>query len=166
MRQARHPTSLPLVFLAIWLVWITSIATAQTARYETLVKPAQDEDLAGDCHYELTIPNPTHQIRAVWVIFERGRELTTFYRDAEVVAFAQRQQLALMLPRHCRSKSYEDMNIEPSKGIGRAMFTALEQFARSTNHSELASSKVILLSFSGGGSLAWISTHQNKPNKC
>jgi dienelactone hydrolase len=153
MRQARHLTSLPLVFLAVWLVWITSIASAQTAHYETLVKPAQDEDLASDCRYELTIPNPTHPIRAVWVIFERGRELTAFYRDAEVMAFARRQQLALMLPRHCRSKSYEDMNVEPSKGIGRAMFTALEQFARSTNHSELSSSKVILLSFSGGGSL-------------
>jgi dienelactone hydrolase len=153
MTEARHSTSLPLVLLAVWLVWITSIAAAQTARYETSVKPAQDEDLTGDCRYELTIPNPTRPIRAVWVIFERGRELTTLYRDAEVVAFAQRLQLALMLPRHCRSKSSEDMNVEPSKGIGRAMFTALEQFAQATNHPELASSKVILLSFSGGGSL-------------
>jgi hypothetical protein len=85
MTEARHSTSLPFVLLAVWLVWITSIAAAQTARYETLVKPAQDEDLAGDCRYELTIPNPTRPIRAVWVIFERGRELTTLYRDAEVV---------------------------------------------------------------------------------
>src|SRR5262252_2326711 len=84
MKKARYRTSLSSVLLAIWLVWIASTAAAQTARYETLVKPAQDEDLAGDCRYELTIPNPTHPIRAVWVIFERGRELTTFYRDTEV----------------------------------------------------------------------------------
>jgi dienelactone hydrolase len=153
MKDARHLTSLPLVFLAVWMVLATSIAAAQTARYETFVQPAQDEDIARDCRYELTLPNSTRPIRAVWVIFERGSELTTFYQDPEVIAFARRQRIALMLARHCPSKNYEDMNVNPSRGIGRAMFTALEQFAQTTSHPELATSKVILLSFSGGGSL-------------
>jgi dienelactone hydrolase len=153
MKKARYFTSLSSVLLAIWLVWITSTAAAQTARYETLVKPAQDEDIARDCGYELTLPNPTRPIRAVWVIFERGSELTTFYRDPEVIAFAQRQRIALMLARHCPSKDYGDMNVNPSQGIGRAMFTALEQFAQTTSHPELATSKVIPLGFSAGGSL-------------
>jgi putative ABC transport system permease protein len=41
------------VLLAIWLVWITSTAAAQTARYETLAQPAQDEDIARDCRWLL-----------------------------------------------------------------------------------------------------------------
>ena len=139
--------------MVIWLVWITSSAAAQTTRYETAVKPAPDEDIARNCRYELTLPNPARPIRAVWVIFERGREVTTLYRDPEVIAFAQRQQIALMMAWNCPSKNYGDMNVNPSRGIGRVMFSALEQFARTTSHPELAESKVILLSFSGGGSL-------------
>jgi dienelactone hydrolase len=153
MKKARYLTSLSAVLLAFWLIWISSTAAAQTARYETSVKPAPDEDLARDCRYELTLPNPTRPIRAVWVIFERGRELTTFYRDPEVIAFAQRQGIALMLAFNCPSKNYGDMNVNPGRGIGRAMFTALEQFARTTSHAELSANKVILTSFSAGGSL-------------
>ncbi len=139
--------------LAISLVWVTSTAAAQTAQFETSVKPAEDEDLARDCRYELTLPNPTRPIRAVWVIFERGSGPTNLYRDPEVLSFAQRQQIAVMLAFNCPSKNYGDMNVIPSRGIGRAMFTALDQFAETTNHTELAASKVILLSFSAGGSL-------------
>jgi len=153
MKKARYGASLSSALMAAWLVWITSTAAAQTARYETLVKPAQDEDIARDCRYELTLPNPTRPIRAVWVIFERGSELTTFYQDPEVMAFARRQRIALMLAFHCPSKNYGDMNANPSQGIGRAMFAALEQFAQTTSHPELAASKVILSGFSGGGSL-------------
>jgi dienelactone hydrolase len=58
-----------------------------------------------------------------------------------------------MLACHCPSKNYRDMNVNPSSGIGRAMFTALEQFAKTTSYPELAASKAILLGFSGGGSL-------------
>ena len=45
------------------------------------------------------------------------------------------------------------MNVDPSKGIGRALFAALTQFAESSGHPELANAKLILLGFSGTGSL-------------
>jgi hypothetical protein len=45
------------------------------------------------------------------------------------------------------------MNVDPSRGIGRALFAALTQLAESSGHPELASAKVILLGFSGPGSL-------------
>ena len=45
------------------------------------------------------------------------------------------------------------MNVDPSRGIGRALFTALTQLGQSSNHHELASAKLILLGFSGTGSL-------------
>lgn len=132
---------------------LTLPAWGQPARYKTTVQPLPSEDIAQPCQYELTIPEGLRSIRAVWVIFDRGRELAALYRDTEVLAFARRENLALLLPRHCRSKGYEDMNVEPAKGIGRALLTALEQFGRTTGHAELATGKLILLSFSGGGSL-------------
>jgi hypothetical protein len=44
--------------------------------------------------------------------------------------------------------------MDPAKGIGRALFAALTQLAQSSHHPELASCKLILLGFSGTGSLA------------
>src|SRR5207302_7288463 len=112
-----------------------------------------DEDILGDCHYEVTIPNPAKPIRAVWVIFDRARDMLRYYGDSEVQDFAYRKDLALLLAFHCRAKGYEDMDVDPSKGIGRALFTALDQLTKSSGHAELASAKLILMSFSGGGSL-------------
>ena len=41
----------------------------------------------------------------------------------------------------------------PARGIGRALFAALDQFAALSGHRELASARLILLGFSGTGSL-------------
>ena len=46
-----------------------------------------------------------------------------------------------------------EMDMDPSHGIGRALFTALDQFARQSNHPELSRSKLVLLGFSGTGAL-------------
>ena len=46
-----------------------------------------------------------------------------------------------------------DMNMDPPNGLGRTLFAALAQFAEVSRHPELASAKVILLGFSGAGSL-------------
>jgi pimeloyl-ACP methyl ester carboxylesterase len=45
------------------------------------------------------------------------------------------------------------MDMHPSHGIGRALFTALDLFAHESGHAELSSSKLILLGFSGTGAL-------------
>lgn len=135
------------------LLFSASHAAAQGVVFQTTVAPKPDEDILGDCRYEITIPNPARPIRAVWVIFDRGRDMLRYYGDPEVQAFAYGKDLALLLPFHCRAKGYEDMDVDPSKGIGRALSTALEQLAKSSGHPELASAKLILMSFSGGGSL-------------
>lgn len=65
-------------------------------------------------------------------------------------------QLALLLHDHCPGKASEDhgdMNMDPSKGLGRALFTALEQFANTTRHGELSTTDLIFLGFSGAGPL-------------
>ena len=92
-------------------------------------------------------------MRAVWVIFDRGRDMLRFYGDPDVQRFAQRNDWALLLAFHCRAKTTEDMNVDPDKGLGRALITALNQLADATKHPELQQAKLVALSFSGPGCL-------------
>jgi dienelactone hydrolase len=138
------------------VAWCSAITlTAQDVVFQTSVAPQPEEDLAAACRYELTLTNPSRRVQGVWVIFERSRDMLLYYQDAEVRAFARRHDLALLFPFHCRSKSETggDMNVDPSKGIGRALFAALTQLAERSSHPELASAGLILLGFSGTGSL-------------
>jgi hypothetical protein len=128
---------------------------AEGTVFQMTVAPQPDEDLSDACKYELTLPNPSRGVQGVWVIFERSRDTLRYYQDTDVRAFARLHDLALLFPFHCRSKSETggDMNVDPSRGIGRALFTALTQLGQSSNHHELGSAKLILLGFSGTGSL-------------
>ena len=145
------------VLLASWIAFFLGqpAATAPGVVFQTSVAPQGDDDLASACRYEMTLTDPSRIVRGVWVIFDRGRDMLRYYGDPDVQAFAQRHDLALLLPFHCRSKSETggDMNVDPSKGLGRALFSALTQLAGSSGHPELASANVILLGFSGTGSL-------------
>jgi dienelactone hydrolase len=130
-----------------------ALPSTQGVVFQTTVAALSDEDIASPCRYELTIFNRSRPIRAVWVIFDRGRDMLRYYGDSYVQAFAEQHDLALLLPFQCRAKSYEDMNVDPANGLGRALFAALAQFAESSHHPELASARLILLGFSGAGSL-------------
>ena len=127
----------------------------QPITFEASVAPEPGEDLAQACTYELTLISGSRPLRGVWTIFERSRETMAYYQDAEVRAFARRHDLALLFPRHCPSKSQTggDMNVNPMKGLGRSLFAALNDLARRSGHPELASARLILLGFSGTGSL-------------
>jgi hypothetical protein len=146
----------------IWQVLLISVlasflgppaASAPGVAYQTSVAPQGDEDLGSACRYEITLTDPSRPVRGVWVIFDRGRDMLRYYGDPDVQAFAQRHDLALLLPFHCAAKAGGDMNVDPSKGIGRALFAALTEFAARSGHPELAFSRLILLGFSGTGSL-------------
>lgn len=122
---------------------------------ETTVAPLPDEDLAAPCTYEMTLVDSSRRVKGIWVLFERSRDTRGLYMDADVRAFARRHDLALLFPFHCPSKSDTggDINVEPSKGLGRALFTAIAHLSTSAGHGELTSAKLILLGFSGTGSL-------------
>ena len=45
----------------------------------------------------------------------------------------------------------EEMDMDPSHGVSRALFTALDQFAQKSGHPELSAAKLVLLGFSGTG---------------
>lgn len=123
--------------------------------FETMVEPRPNEDVAEPCRYELTLPDPSRRLQGIWVMFERSLDIVRYYRDADVRAFARRHGLALLFPFHCRSKSDSggDMNVDPAQGLGRALFTAIDQLAERSGHPELASARLLLLGFSGTGSL-------------
>jgi len=140
--------------LISWLV-LTSLLRAQS--FETTVTPLAKETFSGPCRYDLTLPAGNRAVSAVWVTFDRGRDIMKFYSDPEVVDFARRHDLALMMPHQCPAKNPpggpKEMDMDPSHGVGRALFTALEQFATASGHQELAKAKLILLGFSGTGAL-------------
>lgn len=108
--------------------------------------------MQGPCEYQLTLRDAGRPVKAVLVIVERGWQVGNLYFAPDVAAFAERFDLALLLARHGRAKTEEDMDIIPEHGIGRALLQSLRQFVRQSHHPELDQSKLILLSFSGGGS--------------
>jgi hypothetical protein len=122
-------------------------------QYRTLVNPQSGETLQDRCIYQLLLPRAERQVRSVFVIFERGWQLGNLYYDPALADFAAAHQMGLLLAQHCRSKEREDMDVVPEHGIGRALFTALGQFASASGHAELAKAPLTYLSFSGGGSL-------------
>ena len=73
-------------------------------------------------------PSSDKKIRAVFVVFERGPGSVRFYNDPDIRSFADKHELAMMMPQHCSSKVYEDMDIDPSNGLGRALFAASINF--------------------------------------
>ena len=143
--------------LILFLLALSSVSIAQAVRYETSVTPLTDEDIASSCHYGLTIPSRVNKVTAVWVIFDRGRDVHDLYSDEEVLRFAGRFRIALLLHEHCPGKRLEDhndMDMDPSKGLGRALLAAFDQFATVTGHHELTRIPLIFLGFSGAGPLS------------
>lgn len=136
-----------------------SLRASMPLALQTTVKAQPDEDLETDCRYELTIPLPEKPVKAVWVIFERSRDMLRFYGESTVQDFARQQQWALLYAFHCPAKGFTaprergDINPEPGRGQGRALFAALDQFSVAARHPELASVRVVLLGFSGTGGL-------------
>jgi hypothetical protein len=45
----------------------------------------------------------------------------------------------------CRSKEREDRIVEPRKGVGRALFTAIDHFAASEGQPELKTAPLIVM---------------------
>ena len=104
----------------------------------------------------MTLTDPSRPVRGVWVIFDRGRDMLRYYGDPDVQAFAQRHDLALMLPFHCALKIRDRRGHErgPFKGTRACAVLSTDAIrGELAGHPELASAKLILLGFSGTGSL-------------
>ncbi len=130
---------------------------------ETTVANLASEDLTGPCTYALRLAEgpvvtpgqPPVQIpqTSVLVIFERADSLKLL-EDPTVIAAAQGMHMAMMYAYQCNAASFDDLQPDAAKGPGRALFQALNQFAASLNHPELAGANVFLTGFSAAGYLA------------
>ena len=129
---------------------------------ETTVANLPGEDLAGPCTYALRLtPGPvvvqgqaptSIPQTGVLVVFERLDSLTLF-DDPTVIAAAQKLHLAMMYAYECDAASFDDLQPMATSGPGRALFQALNQFAVSLQHPELANANVFLTGFSAAGFL-------------
>ncbi len=125
----------------------------QTDDHKATVSPLPGENILLPCEYRMVLPGAGTPVKAAWVIFCRGQDYLKWFEDSRVRAFARQRALALILAAHCRSIEREDMIVEPLSGVGRSLFTALDQFADSTNRPELKTVGVIAMGWSGAGSL-------------
>jgi hypothetical protein len=72
-------------WILVGSLFLTSLGQAQS--FKTTVTPLPTENFAGPCLYDLTLPAGHRAVRAVWVTFDRGRDIMKFYSDPDVVAF-------------------------------------------------------------------------------
>jgi hypothetical protein len=86
-----------LAFLLSLTVPLSTNGDARASDFKAIVEPFADENLIGPCSFELSIPSPTKHVRAVWITYDRGFDITRYYSDTEVRAFAQKHTIALML---------------------------------------------------------------------
>ena len=147
-----------LAFLLLLTVALVATGEVRPSEFHAAVEPLPGENLAGPCSFELLILSPTKHVRAVWITYDRGFDISRYYSDAEVRAFAQKQAIALMFAHQCPAKipptgEQGEMDMDMSRGVARSIFAALNDFARQSNHPEISGAKLIVLGFSGIGAM-------------
>ena len=150
--RVRFPLSLSIILA------FAANGRSQPVKFKTVVESLPNENLHGPCLFELSIPSPAKHVRAVWITYDRGYDISRYYSDTEVSAFAQRQAIALILAHQCPAKlpptgEQGEMDMDLSRGVARSIFAALEDFARQSRHAEIAGSKLIVMGFSGIGAM-------------
>jgi len=70
---------------------------AQLQEYKATDIPRAGENIAQPCDYQALFPAGDRPVRAAWVTYDRGPDITHFYTDPEVLAFAKRNDLAMVL---------------------------------------------------------------------
>jgi dienelactone hydrolase len=140
--------------LAFLLLLLTGSASAQLQRYKTVDPPQPGENIDQPCRYEASFPAGNKPVEAAWVTYDRGADISEFYSNADVLSFAVKNDLAMVLARQCpatRTSEKGEMDMYPEHGLGRSLFTALGSLGAESGHPELANAKLIILGFSGTG---------------
>ncbi|SFS17494.1 hypothetical protein SAMN05421771_3174 [Granulicella pectinivorans] len=129
-------------------------APSQLKQYKAVDPPQPGENIAQPCQYEVSFPAAQVPVKAAWVIYDRGPDITSFYTDPGVIAFASKNSIAMVLAHQCpasRTAEEGEMDMNPGNGLGRSLFSALANLGSESGHPELAKAKLILLGFSGTG---------------
>src|SRR5438874_8423318 len=141
-------------FLLFSLLLTCASAVAQLQEYKATDIPRAGENIAQPCDYQALFPAGDRPVRAAWVTYDRGPDITHFYTDPEVLAFAKRNDLAMVLAIQCPAKYSSEkgeMDMYPEHGFGRSLLTVLNTIGRESGHPELGNAKLIVLGFSGTG---------------
>jgi hypothetical protein len=143
------------LLLAFFAVTPQLLAQSDSRQFHASIAPLPEENLASACRFDLWIANPSKSVTATWITYDRGFDISKYYEDPDVRAFAETHQLALMMAHQCpaRNPANGEMDMDVSHGIGRTVSAALKTFAEQSSHSELSHSKLIMLGFSGTGVL-------------
>src|SRR5271170_767768 len=136
---------------AFLVLLLTGSGVAQLQQYKTVDPPRPGENIDQPCRYQASFPAGGRPVKAAWVTYDRGPDITKFYFDADVLAFAAKNDLAMVLARQCpatRTSEKGEMDMYPEHGLGRSLFTALNSLGDESGHPELGSAKLIVLGFS------------------
>ena len=123
-------------------------AVAQLQEYKATDIPRAGENIAQPCDYYAVFPAGDRVVKATWVTYDRGPDITHFYSDPEVLAFAKRNDLAMVLAIQCparQSSEKGEMDMYPEHGLGRSLLTAINTIGRESGHPELGNAKLIIL---------------------
>jgi dienelactone hydrolase len=144
-----------MIKFAVFAVLVTSMPViAQLQQYKTTDSPRAGENIDQPCRYQASFPAGERLVKGAWVTYDRGPDITKFYSDPEVLAFAEKNDLAMVLARQCpaaRTAEKGEMDMYPEHGLGRSLFTALDALGQQSGHPELGKAKLIVLGFSGTG---------------
>ena len=125
------------------------------SQFHASIMSLPNENLAGPCDFDLWIPDPSTTLDATWITYDRGLDISKYYGDPDVRAFAEKHRIALMMAhqRPAKTPAIGEMDMDLSLGIALTIFAALKNFPEQDGHNDLSDSKLILLGFSGTGVL-------------
>ena len=143
-------------FLPVVLLLGSASAVAQLHQYKATEIPRAGENIAQPCDYQASFPAGHRAVKAAWVTYDRGPDITRYYSDPDVLAFAKRNRVAMVLAIQCPASQPEtgekgEMDMNPKHGLGRSLFSALNTLGTESGHPELRDAKLIVLGFSGTG---------------
>jgi len=76
-------------------------ADAQLHQYKAADLPRAGENIAQPCDYQASFPAGDRAVKAAWVTYDRGPDITRYYSDPDVLAFAKRNDVAMVLAIQC-----------------------------------------------------------------
>src|ERR1700689_5133423 len=105
-------------------------AAAQLHEYKATDVPRAGENIAQPCDYQATFPAGDRPVKAAWVTYDRGPDITRFYSDPDVLVFAKRNDVAMVLAIQCPASKPPTGEIgegvmNPEQGLGPSLFSAL-----------------------------------------
>jgi hypothetical protein len=135
---------------------LTCAGAAQLKEYKATDIPRAGENIAQPCDYYAVFPAGDRVVKAAWVTYDRGPDITHFYADPDVLAFAKRNDVAMVLAIQCPASQPStgekgEMDMYPEHGLGRSLLSALNTIGTESGHPELGKAKLIVLGFSGTG---------------